>query len=511
MKKNKTAKKNKTIELNKSELNKSDPLHTIILCALPLITTIIFHTLKLTDESSVRFIIRLALMVLAMYGVYLSYTKKWSVNKAVTLIILAGILIRCGYTAYTDIRVRNHDVGSISSDGDGHWGYIYQIMTGHLPPSNENQFYQPPLYYIVSSFFIRAARLITHKGDWTQLIYIAQTVSCTCSVIALVTIEKIMNALNIDKRSQIVPAALCAFYPAVVMMSGRINNDAMVFMFTMLALFFTLRWHQTLHIKYILCIAFSIGFGMMTKINCGVTAFITGPIMIYHFIKVLRSKDRQRIKTIIIQLSVFAIICFPLGLWYPVRNLILFDQPLNFVLDLGKNNAVYTGEASFSERWISFPLFHFAQQPYMQVVDDTNIWMGLIKTGVHGEFTWNNLPNIFAWSIEYVHILLMILSLIAIICTIFRNKTIDKTQKWSVFWVWALFAAAYIQFNIAYPYMCTADFRYVYPAQTAAAIFIAYLLKYLYEHKDNNLCKYTLYTGICTVALFCCMSIIHFC
>jgi hypothetical protein len=42
----------------------------------------------------------------------------------------------------------------------------------------------------------------------------------------------------------------------------------------------------------------------------------------------------------------------PLGLWYQIRNMILFDQPLGYVSPISTSNPLYIGDISILKRII---------------------------------------------------------------------------------------------------------------------------------------------------------------
>ncbi len=483
----------------------------LLLCVIPIIMIIGIRIFKLNNEADTKIIIRLIFAAITAFTFYMSRKGKLTVENVITLLIISGIILRGGYTAYTHAFTRGQDIGANNSTGVGHWGYLYHIMQGELPPSNEYQFYQPPLFYIVSSVFIRIGMFITRNHTWSDFLYLSQSVSCIASCITLVITAETIKKLKASPTTIIIFVSLTAFYPANILAAGRMNNDSLVLMFMMLSLYFTLMWHEKQMLKYIIGIAVSIGCAMMTKINGAMVAFIIGPIMIYHLVLRIRTKDSKQIKDIILQLAVFAIICFPLGLWYPIRNLIRFDQPLNFVHDLGKNSVLYTGDDSFAERWILIPFNKFVSAPYMTMNKDTSIIMTLIKTGVHGEFSYDGLSSLIAWGLDYIHTALILLAGIAIAFMMIADRELSLKQKLIPFLLWLLFAVSYIQFNIAYPYICTADFRYVFPAQIAAAYFIGCFITYCNVHSTENFYRITSRISTSVVFLFCIMSIMHFC
>ncbi len=479
------------------------------LCILPFAMMILLRSFKLNNEADVKIIMRMMLAGTAMYGGWLAYKGRLTPEKAVFMLLFSGIVMRTGYTIYTHAFTRVYDIGMNNDTGTGHWGYLNHIMKGELPPSNEYQFYQPPFYYILSSVFIRIAMLIRHNNVWSDFMYVAQTVSCTASCVGLVMFVGIMDKFKIDKRVQMIPAALTAFYPVHILSAGRLNNDSTVFMFMVLSLYFTLLWAKDQKPGYIIGIALSIGFGMMTKINCGITALITGPVMLYCLWR--RIKERKGVKELIVQLAVFAVIVFPLGLWYPIRNYILFDQPLNFVHILGENSHVYTGDASWAARWLIIPFADFIKTPYMNMGTDTSIWMTVIKTGVHGEFSYDDMSAFLGWSIEYVHTLLLIINIIAVAFIMIKDRETDIGVKYSCFAVWCIMTVSFIFFNISYPYSCSADFRYILIWQLASAVFIGYFTDICLRRRKNVKYKYCFNCCIAVTVCFCVMSIMHFC
>ena len=55
---------------------------------------------------------------------------------------------------------------------------------------------------------------------------------------------------------------------------------------------------------------------------------------------------------ILAKLAAFGAVCIPLGLWYPVRNLILFGQPLGYVAPHREDAAIYCGNEALADRFV---------------------------------------------------------------------------------------------------------------------------------------------------------------
>lgn len=508
------------IKIKKIDTPRSDWFANLVLCVAPLIFLIISHChnydipqLKITGDAikvqTIQGFMIFALICLGIFGFYRAYKKRLTAENIIILILITGIIMRTGYTAYTDAFTRYQDMGSASPNANGHWAYLYSVVHGHLPANGSGQFYHPPLYYIISSLFIRLSAAFTggNIDDLNNYTYLAQAVSCTCSCIMLVMFRQIMNELNISDRAQLIPLMITAVYPNHCLTAGRLNNDSMAFMFMTLSLYFTLKWHHEQKIGYIIGIAVSIGCAMMSKLNGALMAFISGPVMLYHFIKTIRTKDKAKIKNIIVQFAVFAVIVFPLGMWYSIRNYILFDQPLNYVLNFGENNPLYRGKESFAARWLDINFFGWFTHPWFSTADDINVWEAFIKSAMHGEFSWTNIPWIFLTYCDYAHAALLIIALASVIFTIAKDKGLTREQKYIPLLLWVLTMGSYIKFNIDFPFSSTADFRYMLMWQLAEVFFIGYFIDYCFRNKDKKVFRYLFNVQIFVVFVFCALSI----
>lgn len=162
--------------------------------------------------------------------------------------------------------------------------------------------------------------------------------------------------------------AIVAFFPTFYQMGGRLNNDMAVTFFMFLCIVNTYRWYRKRDMKTVVYIALCFGLGMMSKISCGIMALFTGMVMLVVLYEEFKNKNA---KQIIIQFVVFAAVCVPLALWYPVRNYILFDQPFNYVPRIEENNFVYRGNVSWTERLFSFSSVDLAKQPFVNLSEVT--------------------------------------------------------------------------------------------------------------------------------------------
>ena len=184
-----------------------------------------------------------------------------------------------------------------------------------------------------------------------------------------------------------------ATQPVLVMMSGTMNNDNLSFMFFFLALLYGIRWYKNQSYSNIILIALFIGLGMITKLSIGFIAFIIAPLFLIRFIEKIKEKKYFKL---IPQFLVFAIIVFPLGLSYAIRNYILFDQSFTYILDFGRDSWLHEviKEKNIYERFFSLPisqLFHKTQVIFHDY-QEYNIWVDLIKTSIFEEFPYGHSP-----------------------------------------------------------------------------------------------------------------------
>lgn len=245
------------------------------------------------------------------------------------LILALGILMRIGYMLYTPALVRGHDLGECSLGGSGHLAYILYLLQGELPPNNSYQFYHPPLFHALSAVALACYRALNGVTAPEQLVEAAKTASCGASILTLFYACKLCRQLRLSDEATLIAVSLAAFLPNHYLLAGRVNNDALAVLFMTAILYYTLRWYERQDWGTLVKLAICFGLGMMTKISVGVFAPVTGCMMLLALYR--RFRERKALP-LIRQFAVFGLIAFPLGLWYPVRNFILFRQPFHYVL-----------------------------------------------------------------------------------------------------------------------------------------------------------------------------------
>lgn len=422
-------------------------------------------------DARVKLVMAALLFVLLITALLMTAGRRMTVNRLLAILIAAGIILRFGYMLYTPFFIRGHDVRTY--DGYGHLAYVYRLFNLQgLPDSNLGQFYHPPLAHIADAAMARLYSFISGVSDPDTVFESARLIPCFASVALLFVCCRLFDALDFSKRAKLTALAVISFHPTFILLSASINNDMLMIFFFMTAFLYTIRWYKDPTYKNILLLAISIGCAMSTKFSGALAAVFTAVIFLLVLIRRYRSNDAGNIAR---QLTAFAAVCLPLGLWYPIRNLKLFGQSLGYVAPISVKSQLYVGNIPFAERFLSFSLPDIPKNVWCDPFSDFSVWAYTVKCALFGEFTFSD-RHIAAAAILIVssHVLI-VLSLGAMIWFLVANQKSNRLAAWSLFALWALLMLSFIYFNIKYPFGCTMDFRYIVPTVITGAAFLGLL------------------------------------
>ncbi len=129
-------------------------------------------------------------------------------------IMLFSLLMRAYYVSRISIYQNQHDAGNIYEEGNLAY-FAYLINNLHLPDfdvSKVDQFWHPPLYYIITALILKTSWLIFPSQDGNY--EIAQIVPFIFTTASIFFIWKIQQIVFPNKK-WIVNLALCyaAFQP----------------------------------------------------------------------------------------------------------------------------------------------------------------------------------------------------------------------------------------------------------------------------------------------------------
>lgn len=395
-----------------------------------------------------------------------------SEQRIVLLIFFAGIILRLIYILGTDITERQHDVFSFE-EMKGHAGYIgYFLENAKLPdfdPREIFQFYHPPLHHIIAALWMKLSLLVGF--EFKQAAENIQILTMLYSGVFLLLTEKIFRLTGLKGKELIAAFTFVTFHPTFIILSGSINNDMLSILMMQGAFLFALKWNESQRITDLVLTAVFLGAGMMSKLSAGMAAAGIGFVFMARFMQ--NSGKRLRMLP---GFAVFAAVCFPLALWWSIRNAVLFDVPIGYVPSLSDASHQYIGHYSVFERLLDFSSYQFRSvyvawgEPYFE----HNVFIGLLKSATFGEQTLSD-PKGAIYVIAQILFALSVAAALAsaywIVRTFLGSKLIsDRLRKAFLIVVFVAFLAAYVQFCFAYPHTCTQNIRYATPLVWISAL-----------------------------------------
>lgn len=409
------------------------------------------------------------------------FIKRGTMNtqKAVLLLFAAAFLIRLVYVLYTGIYERQHDVETFGG-GIGHAGYIeYFYNNARLPDFDVRdvwQFYHPPLHHILAAVHLR---LMTFLGvSYEAATESLQMLTLYYSMVALLVSYRILRELQISEKALIAVFAVLCFHPTFVIFSGSINNDILSVSFSLAALLYAIRWYKQCTFRNILKIALCIGLGMMTKLS----SWMVAPAVAFLFLLAL-IKNSQKINRgrYFLQFLSFGAVCLPLGLWWSVRNYLLWNVPPSYVPRLEVTNFQYIGDHSVFDRLFNFNFRQFSSvydrwgDPYFEF----NPTVGLLKTAMFGEYiNGTNFPSIIAvgFLLFWLGVILAAVSVFAYFAVGLKDRKMPAAFRLFLLLSVATVLVMYYYFCLDFPFTCTQNIRYAAVTIPIGAAFIGRLL-----------------------------------
>ncbi|MFT9077123.1 glycosyltransferase family 39 protein [Ethanoligenens sp.] len=390
--------------------------------------------------------------------------RRLSSARLLTVIFAAGLVLRIGYMLYTPYALRGHDIGTFF--GYQNAGYITTIfLKGQMPSTNIGMFYHPPVAFFLDAVVMKGYALLTPGKGLSAWMEAAKLVPGFASCALLVVCLRFFRELGLPRRAMLIAMPILAFQPTFFILSASINNDMLMIFFVGLSLLYTVKWYKQQTIKNILILAVVIALAITSKASGGLAALLTAGI----FLMVLLRQVGQKRK-LFAQFSLFAMVCLPLGLWYAVRNRVLFGQSFGYVLPMSTEGPLYVGGHSLVSRFLSFPIHDLFTNPFCNPYGDYNLWIYLVKCSLFGEFSFDS-ARLFAAPLLVLNLILIVLSIAAMIWVL-RAKDMPRLSRFLLGGLWLLQMGSFLVFNFKYPFGCTMDFRYIVPTLIAGAGFM---------------------------------------
>ena len=419
------------------------------------------------------------LLMAAFFGLtalisYFVYKKKGK-SALILFYALTGALLRINYCFYTPHWERQHDVVGFGNEF-GQAAYIEWFYNNFkLPdfdPRDKWGFFQPPLHHMTAALFMRVQTLF--GIGYTKACENVMLLTCAYSLLMLYFSYRIFKQMKLSGWPLYIAFALSAIHPGFILLSGSINNDCLCELFMVMGLFYAVEWYRKSTVINIIKIAFCVGLAMFTKL---LGAIIAPGIALLFLLKWISGGKKDFLKYLK-QFAVFALISFPLGLFYPVRNFVRFNVPLNFTPEVGEP----VGSYSFTQRLFDIK----TATPFACMIkngdtyDEYNIFLAMLKTSLFGEtnLSADSVKMVpFAWAALVTAALLAVFALLATIyvCIV----AIKEKNTEYLFWGTAYIVPVVFMINLCFsaPYFSSQDFRYIQYVIIVEALFTGLFFK----------------------------------
>ncbi len=389
---------------------------------------------------------------------------KKRISPAAIVLFLNAAVLHFFYISYTDTWERQHDViGFRNGKGIGQAALIEYLMEkGHLPdfdPTKKWGFFQPLLHHIIAAAMLKINLLLGMNYD--RACERIQILTVIYSLVFILYGFRIFKLMGLEGAGLIVSEALLSVHPILTLLSGSVNNDILSHMLLVMAVFYALKWYKGDRTADLMLTALCIGLSMMAKLSGVLVSPAIAFLMLITLINDIREKKDvlRRIGSYVF----FGLIVFPLGLFFPLRNLILFKVPLTYMPEVGEELTGY----SVLQRIFDIR----TDTPYACMIkngnayDEFNIFLLLIKTGLTGEYDYGaEKPGIdpFSWVLFITGVLLFITVVILFIYVMFNGKVIKEVPVrafWGILVMTGILFMVRLMFTV--PNFSSGDLRYI--------------------------------------------------
>jgi len=461
---------------------------------------------------------------LLLFGAFL--VGIWALRKYIplnwlTILVGVGFIVRVAYILYTPVWCRQHDVIDFGT-GIGHAGFIEYLMENEALPDFDPRerwaFFQPPLHHIIAAIWIKInlkfGILYRQAQENVQIL----TLFYTSAVMILS--YYIFKEYRLKKWGLRIACTMIAFSPVFIMMSGSLNNDALCLFLQVVSLYLVIKWDEEPRMLTMVLLAIAIGCSMMAKLSGGTVA---PAVAVLFILKLLKTEGTIKesygvhnlwgnIKKYWTQFFVFVMICFPLGLWSPLRNKLVFDVPFNYTPAVGEGLSQY----NILQRVFDFQMH--SVYPAMinngDTYDEYNVVLALLKTSLFGEYNFSNINSGITPIAVIFFIVGVILALISFCATWYFiiKKDSPLSFKWKLFWgiLYGTQLIVYLAFALKQTYFSSQDFRYIALSLVPQSLFLGMLADLIdskAEEEQSKKQKYMLFLLLLCTVLFALCSI----
>lgn len=397
-------------------------------------------------------IISVTAVALSCFGAFFAYKQgKLNPQFVVILLVVIGFFMRLSYITEYGYYQHQHDVESLKSSG--HLSYIYNLSIGNgLPETNAWQYSHPPFYHILAAAVVKLSTACGFSFD--RAFENVQLLTLMFSFLILAVSVALFEELKLRGKALISAVALVSLHPTFFIFAGSINNDCLMMLLSLCAVLFLVKWWNRPTLCNALLIGLFLGLGMMTKFSVALLAAVTAVVVI---VKLLSDKT-YKFGKFLLQTTAFLAVVLPMGLWYQIRNSVIFDQPLGYIAPIPETSDLFIGNISFAERI----LLPFPTQPidiHVDVWEEYNLFSYVLRNSMFGEYAIGN--KVYALFLVIFNLVVVLLSVLGVVSVFKKGRTLLTDADWIIVLVLTVQVAFFVYFNASYPFGCTMDYRYI--------------------------------------------------
>ena len=264
---------------------------------------------------------------------------KYDYEHYTKFILLISFILKMFYAVKRIFCCTDHDLQVFEIDPfeigpTGHLGYInYLIEHLELPPviSDLNdcpqQFYHPPVFYIFGALVKGFAEKL---GVPEIICYeIIQQFNMVFAFLCVYVIYKILVELKVSAKMTMILTGFFAFSPMFLIIGIEVNNDCLMTLFSLLAVYRVIIWNKKRTMKNILLVALFLVLGMLSKTSAVLISPALGAVFICAFFG--KGTDKEGKKKLAWQYAAFLGVSVPLGLSWVIRNAVFYHVPFSYV------------------------------------------------------------------------------------------------------------------------------------------------------------------------------------
>ncbi|HRP02850.1 MAG TPA: DUF2142 domain-containing protein [Candidatus Kapabacteria bacterium] len=243
--------------------------------------------------------------------------KNYTYKELIVTILTIGLATHLIYVIFTPLFW--------APDAQSHFNFVKYLSEHYALPihtvkmgdiSNEWEYYQPPLYYIILAPFYKISTLM--GADLNTSVKILRITSVFFWFISTYFSIKFIETIKFNNFAiKILTITIFSLLPTYIFISSTINNDNLIIVFANILLYLSTRESTK---KNAILMGVILGLAILTKLLAAIIFVYFGLIFLYKFFK--KNRNWNSITNTFITIAIGIIFWIPMI----VRNLIIYGS-----------------------------------------------------------------------------------------------------------------------------------------------------------------------------------------